>query len=221
VVVPVMVAKLPKVLVPSPKAKAPVGAENEPYPASNDPDGPWPIAGLRNDPDDEAGLVTELRRSHAVHDLKRLHRSRRQLIRIDATLLVGDRLVVHRVLRLGVVAHRMEEAVGVRGDAGGGAHHDRVQACGRLDGRRFDDALIQVHVHRGSRSVRAAPTTSTDVVWPASFMARSSSIGTPPRTSTSRSTGSKPVADALTWYGVRGGGREGELAVLVGPPWSW
>ena len=69
------------------------------------------------------------------------------LVRVDAALLVGDRLVVDRELRLRVVADRMEEAVGIGHDARRGQRDDLVQPAGRrLDRQLRDQALIDVGV---------------------------------------------------------------------------
>ena len=72
---------------------------------------------LGDDVHDQAALVAVFGRRHAGDHLHRLHGVRRNLIRIDAALLVGDRLVVDRELRLRVIADRMEEAVRVGDDA--------------------------------------------------------------------------------------------------------
>ena len=74
--------------------------------------------GLGHDVHHQAALVAVFGRRHARDDLHRLHGVRRDLIRVQAALLVGDRLVVDRELRLRVVADRMEEAVRVGDDAG-------------------------------------------------------------------------------------------------------
>ena len=63
-------------------------------------------------------LVAVFGRRHARDHLHRLDRVWRNLVRVDAALLVGDRLVVDRELRLRVIAHRVEEAVRVSHDAG-------------------------------------------------------------------------------------------------------
>src|SRR6185295_6953527 len=56
----------------------------------------------------------------------------------------------------------------------------------------------------GSRSSRSSawPTTSTVDVAPASASVRSTVIGTPVRTFTSRSSGWNPCAPTLMWYGL-------------------
>ena len=98
--------------------------------------------------DDEAALVAVFGGRDAGDDLHRLDGVRRDLVRVDAALLVGDRLVVDRELRLRVIADRMEEAVRVGDDARRRERDDLVQARRRLERQLRDQALIDVGVRR-------------------------------------------------------------------------
>ena len=99
---------------------------------------------------DQAALVAVLRRRDAGDDLHRLDRVGRELIRIDAALLVGDRLVVDRELRLRVIPDRMKEPVRIGDDPGRSHRDDLVQPERRRLEREFgDEALIDVGVRRG------------------------------------------------------------------------
>ena len=107
----------------------------------------------------------------AGDDFHRLHRVGRNLVRIDAALLVGDRLVVDRELRLRVIADRMEEAVRV-GDHARRRQRDHLVQPERLDssGSLRDQALVDVGM--GGRvaleEVLRVPDDLTDSVVPAS-----------------------------------------------------
>ena len=132
----------------------------------------------------------------------------RNLIRVQAALLVGDRLVVDRELRLRVVADRMEEAVRVGHHARRRQRDDLVQAAGRgFDRQLRDQALVDVGVRRRIALEQILGVTDD-------LDARSSpgererrdpdSIGTAVRTSTSRSSVWNPCAATLRWYGFGG-----------------
>ena len=74
-------------------------------------------ARLGHDVHHEAALVAVLRRRDAGDDFHRLHRVRRDLVRVHAALLICNRLVVDRELRLRVIADWVEEAVRIGDDA--------------------------------------------------------------------------------------------------------
>ena len=73
--------------------------------------------GLGDDVDDEAALVAVFGGCDPGDHFHRLDGVRRDLVGVDAALLVRHRLVVDRELRLRVVADRMEEPVRVGHDA--------------------------------------------------------------------------------------------------------
>jgi hypothetical protein len=104
--------------------------------------------GFGDDPYDEAVLVAEFGGRDARDDFHRLDGFMRNLIRINAALPIGHRLVVDRELRLCVVADRMEEAVGIRHHAGRRHGNDLIQAGRGLEGQLRDQALIDVGVGR-------------------------------------------------------------------------
>ena len=76
------------------------------------------LAGPRGDVDDQARLAPVLRGGSAGDNLQRLDRVERNLVGKNLTLLVGDGLAIQgkRILRM--VAHTMEEPIGIRRDAG-------------------------------------------------------------------------------------------------------
>ena len=98
--------------------------------------------------DDEAALVAVLGRRHAGDQLHRLHGVGRDLVRVHAALLIGDRLVVDRKLRLRVIANRMEKAVRIGDDAGRGERDDLIEPGLRLDRHLVDAARVDVGVRR-------------------------------------------------------------------------
>ena len=110
----------------------------EPYPTDAEPDGFLVQARLGDDVHDEAALVAVLGGRDAGDDFHRLHGVLANLIRIQTALLIGNRLVVDRELRLRMVADRMEEAVGV-------GHHA---------GRRERDHLVQTRATPAAASCR-------------------------------------------------------------------
>ena len=87
---------------------------------------------LGDDVHHQTALVAVFGRRDARNDFHRLHRVRRQLIRIHAALLVGDRLIVDRELGLCVIADRMEKAVRISHDPGR-RHGDDLVQSGQFD----------------------------------------------------------------------------------------
>ena len=71
------------------------------------------LGSSRDDVHDQTALVTLLGRGHTRDELHRLPGVRRNLVRIDAALLIGYGLVVDRELGLRMIPDRMEETVRV------------------------------------------------------------------------------------------------------------
>ena len=77
-----------------------------------------------------------------------VHRIWGNLIRVEAALLVGDRLIVDRKLCLRVIANRVKEAVRISHDTGRSEGDDLVQSRRGFDRKLCDLALIDVCVRR-------------------------------------------------------------------------
>ena len=104
---------------------------------------------LRDDVDNKTALVAVFSRRDPRNDLHRLDSIRRNLIRVETALLIGHRLVVDRKLRLGMVAHGMEEPVGVGHDARRGQRDHLVQPGRRFERQFRNQALVDVRVRAG------------------------------------------------------------------------
>ena len=91
---------------------------------------PWGVVmsltRARGDVDDHAGLFAEFGRRRAGDDFHGLDRIERNLVGKDFALLVGDRLAIdgERVLR--VIAHAVEETVGIGGNSRRGQRDQRT-----------------------------------------------------------------------------------------------
>ncbi len=148
---------------PPPRLTSPVGLLNDPYPSDALPRRPRLIEpGFGHDVHDQAALVAVLGRRDAGDDLHRLHGVGRNLIRVDAALLIGHRLVVDRELRLRVVADRMEEAVRVGHDTWRCQRDHLIQSGRRFERQLLDQALIDVRV-RGRVALEQVLGVADDV----------------------------------------------------------
>ena len=110
------------------------------------------LAGAGRHLDDERGLAAVFGRRSAVDDLDGLYGVRGNLVGEDLGLLVGDVLTVDIEGVGGVVAHAMEEAVRIRGDAGRGEGDERAQAGGGAFEREFlEGRAVDIGVEGGVR----------------------------------------------------------------------
>ena len=98
--------------------------------------------------DDETALVAVFGRGDAGDHLHGLHGVLRNLVRVHAALLIGDRLVVNRELRLRVVSDGMKETVRVGHDAGRCQGDDLVEPRSTLYRQPVNETLIDVRVRR-------------------------------------------------------------------------